>query len=482
MTPAQLMALALEEKASLAAAQVVFNLGAALFPQQLPFAADGSRYQTAVTPRRAGKTYATAAKLLSVARAKPGGVALYITLSRVNAKRIVWRVLQELNARFSLGGRVSEGDLCIALPNGSRVLLAGANDNTEVEKFRGMPISVAVIDEAQSFPPYLEALIDEVLEPALTDFNGSIALIGTPGPVPVGYFYRACRSDEWAHHNWSVFDNIHLERKSGKTIRSMLEATLRRRGITEDDPIIRREWFGEWCLDVNSLVFAWNAGRNAAEAPTCRHHVLGIDFGFDDSDALAVLGWNDDSPAVYLVYEWVGAKQSISQLMARVSELHGRYKPLAVVADTGGLGKKIADELQRRTRVPVEAADKARKLEHIELLNDALRAGRFFAPADSRFASDCLMVEWNRDNPEKPKIGDRFHSDILDAALYAYMRCLAWLHTPPPEAPPAPHTLAWLQAQQDATMRQMEEEFEREASLNRQRQQDEVESLLWEYR
>ena len=52
-----------------------FPLEAALFPQQLPFAADGARYLTAVTPRRAGKTYAIAAKLLSVAQQKPGSTA-----------------------------------------------------------------------------------------------------------------------------------------------------------------------------------------------------------------------------------------------------------------------------------------------------------------------------------------------------------------------------------------------------------------------
>lgn len=450
-----------------------------LFEKQLPYAEEKARQITAVCSRRAGKTYACAALLLAVALQKRGCVALYVTKSRINAKRIIWDTVKELNTLYALGGIPLEAELCLALPNGSRVYLAGAQHEAEIEKFRGLPLGVVVVDEAQLLPGYLKKLIDEVLAPALMDYNGAMALVGTPGPVPVGYFYECCQSPAWAHHAWTVFDNPHILRKSGKTPQALLDEELARRGVTVNDAVIRREFFAEWSVDTNALVFRFDAKTNARAPLSHENHVVGIDLGFDDADAIAVLGWSRDSDKLDLVYEWVGAKQTISKLMAQVQKVYDTFAPLAVVADTGGLGKKIAEELMERTGIPIEAAEKERKLEHIELLNDALRTGRLFAPADSRFAQDCMLVEWDKSNPEKPKISDRFHSDVCDAVLYAFRRSLAWLYTAPAPAKPRVNTPEWFEAQAAAEKRQLEEYVEEQFQRNRQNQADEKESTQW---
>ena len=467
-------------EADVEAEAVDFDLARVLFREQLPFGVDSSRYQTAVTPRRAGKTYAIDAKLFAVARAKPGCVALYITLSRVNAKRIAWETLKEFNRVFCLGAEVLEGELGMLLPNGSRIYLSGANDRSEVEKFRGLALGLVVVDEAQSFPAYLSQLVDEVLAPALTDYAGTIALVGTPGPVPIGYFYDKCHSPEWQHHTWSVFDNVHLSRKSGRSTQSLLEDELKRRGVSAEDPVIQREWFGRWVLDTNSLVFRFDvAGNSRVRTLPATDFVVGVDLGWDDADAISVLGWNGTSPELDLVHEWVGAKQTISKLLERVRDVHEKYKPLAVVMDTGGLGKKIAEEIQERTGIPIEAADKARKLEHIELLNDALRTRRLFAPRESRFASDCQLVEWDKSNPEKPKISSRFHSDICDSVLYAYMRAMHWLAVPEKSPPPRIGTPDWHQARQLEDTQRNEEYWETQMRLNKDKLQAERDVDQW---
>lgn len=452
----------------------VFRLEELLFQQQIPFGLDQARYQTAVTPRRAGKTYAIAAKLLAVALRKPGCTCLYLTLSRLNAKRIVWEVVKELNRRYELGGTVLEGDLCVSFASGSRIYLSGASDRGEIEKFRGLALGIVVIDEAQSFPRYLEQLVDEVLVPALTDYAGTLALVGTPGPVPVGYFHDKTRHAAWAHHGWSVFDNVHLARKSGRTTQSLLEDELARRGVTVDDPIIQREWFGRWVLDTNSLVFRYDAARNGRRVPENHHtdHVISVDLGFDDSDAIAVLGWSADSPALDLVVERITAKQTITPLLAQIQELYDRFNPQAIIMDMGGLGKKIAEELQERSGLPIEAADKARKLEHIELLNDAMRTGRMWAPVDSRFANDCMLVEWDKSDPHKPEISDRFHSDICDAVLYGWRYCQQWLHVPAAAPRARPNSQEWHEEQKRATATELEQMFEAEAQRNADEQRE----------
>ena len=145
-------------------------------------------------------------------------------------------------------------------------------------------------------------------------------------------------------------------------------------------------------------------------------------------------------------------KQTITQLGEKLVALNEKYSPLAIVLDFGGLGKKIAEELSSRFGLGIEAAEKERKLEHIELLNDAMRTGLFHAKKDSRFAQDCLLVEWDKSNPEKPKISDRFHSDACDMVLYGYRRAMHWL------AEAAPEELGTEDAMEKELMDRMESE------------------------
>ncbi len=291
----------------------------------------------------------------------------------------------------------------------------------------------------------------------LFDFAGTLALTGTPGPVPNGYFYDACHSENYKHFGWTMFDNPHIELKSGMTAQALVEREMKRKGVTIEDPIIQRECFGKWTTDFNALVFRYDKVLNHYDVlprhDTPDSYVLGIDLGFDDSDALAVIGFNEKEKAAYLVHEAVYEKQGITELADQIDKLISTYGPNRVVMDTGGLGKKIAEEMRKRYALPIYPAEKARKFEYIELLNDALRTRRFFAKSDGRFAQDCMLVEWDRENiTEKLKVSDKFHSDICDAVLYAYRESLHWLYQP--EAPIIKiHSPEWLLQQE----REMEE-------------------------
>lgn len=432
-----------------------FDLSQILFPKQHAFVSDPKPFKTAVCSRRAGKTIGCAAALLKSARARADGVNVYITRSRKNAKRILWSTLKRMNREYGFGGTPNESDLCIQFPNGATIHLAGANDRDAIEDFRGLAMPLVVVDEAQSLPAYLEELVDDVLEPALMDYDGSLVLIGTPAPVPVGYFYDCATSDEWAHHSWTVFDNPHIERKSGKPPQAHLDRALKRRGVTVDDPKIQREWFGRWVYDPNSLVFRFDAGSNYFDAlPRVDRpwqHVIGVDLGHDDADAIDVEAFSESDPNVYGVEELVQPKQTVTALAEQLAKMVEKYRPLAVVMDTGGLGKKIAAEITMRFGIPIKAAEKARKLEFIELMNDALRTGRMKVRRGSHFAHDANLVEWDRDKskPDKLVISDRYHSDIADAKLYAFRESLHWLHQPPQETPP-PGTPEWFDAEQKA--------------------------------
>ncbi len=447
-----------------------FRLEDYLFDKQLAFIQDSCPFKVANCSRRAGKSTGVAADLVMTALMFPECTALYITGTRADAKKIIWAEVLKFNRTYSLGGKPNVSELSVAFSNGSIVRLAGAKDEAEVEKIRGQlpPVKKAYIDEAQNIRDrVLVKLIDDVLEAALLDYSGSMALLGTPRPVQAGYFYRIShnlddnykplKSSVWSVHHWTFFDNPHIARKAKTTHQALLERVLTRRGVTVSNPSIQREFFGKWENDADSLVVRYNAAlNNYDDVPNLTHYVLGVDIGHDDADAIAVIGWNESSPKCYLVEEYLKRGQGITELADAIEKFVRIFNPVKVVIDTGGLGKKIAEELRRRRALPLVAAEKTRKFEFIELMNDALRTGNLMAKVTSQFAEDSSLLEWDKDAKlDKPKVKDTFHSDIIDAVLYAYREAMHWLYRPEVLKAPfkSPEYFAQLEAEMEEAAR-----------------------------
>jgi len=429
-----------------------FSLDAFLFDKQLEFVNDPSPFKVAVCSRRSGKTTACAAHLIQTAITNPNSNSLYITITKDMVKRNLWKEMRKINTAHKLGGQENLADLTITFPNGATIYTSGCNDRAEVEKFRGMAIKLCYIDECQSFRAYIKDLIDDVIGPALMDYNGSLCLIGTPGPTPTGYFHEcAVELADWSKHHWTYWENPFIPITSGKTHQQLFEREIKRRGLGPEDPSIQREWYGKWVLDSDSLLIRYAEAKNHYQdlLPQVKYnYIMGIDVGFKDADALAILAWSEQDPCTYLVEELITTKQGLTELVEQVKLLQEKYKVDKIVMDMGGLGLKMGEEMIRRHSIPVEAADKARKMENIELLNDALRSGKFKAKSKSRFAQDSYLVEIDRDKstPDKIKVSDRFHSDIIDSVLYAFKLSYAFSYEKP-KAAPKWGTKEWAEAQ-----------------------------------
>lgn len=435
-----------------------FVLENILFDKQLAFVQDQSPFKVAVCSRRAGKTISCAAHLIHTALSTPDVSCLYITLSSVSGKRIIWKDLKKFVKDYGVKCKINEIELSLTFENQSIVYLSGAKDTTEIEKFRGMAMKLVYIDECQSFRAYIKDLIDDIIGPALMDYNGTLCLIGTPGPVPTGYFHDcAVKNENWSKHHWTFFENPHIPIKAKVSHQVLFDREMKRRGIKDpvNDPSVQREWYGKWVLDADSLLIHYNADINdfnvLPQINAKWNYILGIDVGFNDADALAVLAWSDLSPHTYLVEELLVSKQGITELAAQIAVLQKRYDISKMIMDMGGLGKKIGEELSKRYLLPVEAADKVRKMENVELLNDALRTGHFKASAKSKFAEDSFLVEIDRDKstPDRIKVSDFYHSDIIDAVLYAFKFSPAYSYEPPKAPKPKWGTQEWAEDQVD---------------------------------
>ncbi len=408
------------------------------FPQQDKFVDDPAQFIAALCTRRAGKSNGLSGKFLKTMLKYPGSLCRYIALTRDSGKDIMWPVLEEMNQRKLHKAELIESKLTMVLPNNARLKIYGADMKNFVRRLRGVKSPGTGVDEAQEFEPsHLENLVDNILTPAMADYqDGWLALTGTPGPIPRGMFFDITEHGklDYAVHKWSLYDNPYL---AGP--REFVEKLKAKHKWSDDNPTLLREWLGKWVLDLDSLLIRYDHKINHFERldPKGWETVMGIDIGFNDADAICILAWAENDPCTFLIDEFVMEKQGLTELVDQIKRLSSKYNVSKMVIDEGGLGKKLAEEMRRRHGVPVQPADKKRKFENVAFLNDALRLAKFKAPKTSRFVEDSyqLQIDWDRSTPEKLAVKKGFHSDIIDAVLYAFKESPAFAFVKPKAAP-----------------------------------------------
>lgn len=449
----------------------LINLGQS-FPAQCKFTEDESRYIVAQCSRRAGKTNGLAIKFFKTMEKHPKSQCVYLSLTLESARDIMWPVLHELNDKYALGCTFLESKLTMTYPNGATLKLFGADMKNFIKRLKGRKYPGVAIDEAQDFGTHLRSLVDDVLTPSISDYSDSwIAVTGTPGPVPQGYFFEITQEKKYgfSYHEWTLLDNPYMPDPAG-----FIEDLKKKRGWDDENPTLKREWLNKWVLDAQSLWIQYKASVDHYETlPTVLPHkfnyVLGIDLGFRDADALAVVAWSDAEPNTYLVEEVITTKQGITALVGQINALRQKYDFCRMVIDEGGLGKKIAEEIRREHHIPVMPADKALKQQNVEFLNDALRLGRFRANKNSRFALDSYLVQidWEKSTADRIVVKKQPHSDIIDAVLYAFRESPAFTYREPPKKL-IPGTAEWAAKQQSDMFNAALEHFMEKAEKERE--------------
>lgn len=435
-----------------------------LFPEQDAFVFDNAQFITALCTRRAGKSTGLGRRFKEIMDRYPGCLTRYLALTRDSAKDIMWNALQELNEANGWNCRFVESTLTMIAPNESRLRLYGADMKNFIRRLRGAKTAANAIDEAQEFSDsVLTDLVDNILTPSMADYDNSwLALTGTPGPIPRGYFYDATEGGVGGYvtHRWSLYQNPYLP-----NAQEFVDKLKARKKWTDSNPTFLREYKGLWVLDVDSLLVRYSEQINHFETLPIQKYtaIMGIDIGFNDADAIAILLWSPSDPCTYLVEECITAGQGLTELVEQVQRLAKKWEVSKMVIDEGGLGKKLAEEMRRRHKVPVHAAEKQRKFENVAFLNDALRMGKFKAKKDSRFAEDSLRVQIDQDKttPDRLVVKKGFHSDIIDAVLYAFVASPAFSYEKPVDKP-AYRSREWFEQEEMQMERDTEERLKAE--------------------
>lgn len=413
-------------------------------PKQLEFILDPAPQRVALCGRQAGKTTVCCIDLIDTCLRIPNASCIYIALTRETAKKIIWKDLKLFDREMGFGCNFREQELVMDFPNGSSISLSGCVTKDDIEKFRGNRNHLVVIDEAGSFPPFLEELVIDVLSPTLLRHRGRLSMLGTPRPVPAGFFFEAAEEGKrgFKRFHWTLADNPHV--LAGDTPAQVFDAKRKERGLppggSGDDARFKREYFGTWVCDRYSRAFQWDDSNHFEddEVPwddlRC---VIGVDTGHEHKDAIAVLGWSPTDPEhrLFLVEEWVreGEDRGFEPIAKRLRKMAERWRcENEIYIDPAAGGSKFAIDASRIHGVTLRVATKPDKEAYLDLVNDDLRSGRLRIRKDtiqkrSIAAADAMQAYWDRSRARARIVG--IHSDIWDAILYAHRRCSHWRPT-----------------------------------------------------
>lgn len=439
--------------------------------KQARFVQDPSRYLAAMCTRRAGKSNGLAYRFFRAAQKHPGSLCPYITLTRRSAYNIMWPIFKQVAHDRGIAATFTKSDLTITLEeNGSQIQLFGADTENFINRLRGPKYPFAAVDEAQSFKEHINELLDDVLTPAIGDYeDGAVAITGTPGPVAAGLFYDITRGRVeqmgFSVHEWSWADNPYL-----KNYQAFVDDLRRRRGWDENHPTYRREWLGQWVQDLDAMVYKFLWERNVTQVlPLSEtwHYVLGVDLGYDpDPSAFVLCAYSPYHPKLYVIDTYKQTKMIVSDVAERIKYYLKSYPYAKIVIDAGGQGKQIAEEMRQRYQIPLHAAEKQGKSGFIELMNSDFARGniQLLQSCALPLANEYRDLIWDatkKDRKEDP----RFPNHLSDAALYAWRYCYnyAWQNKPVKTNPHSEQAI--------------DEFFEREARKIEQAQRDRQEDM-----
>ena len=378
---------------------------------------------------RAGKSFAnlgkTAHKDMSDTR---WGRIVITSATEQKVKQLYWEKLKSAKKALNLPWDFKDKDSQIVTPN-SEIVFRGLKDINNANKDQGFTIKMCIIDEPQTIrPDILKHYIENVIRPRCIELNAEICLTGNPPHFPFPYLKDLYNNKEVRTITTNFFDNESLTMKQKV---DFLEKERKRLGVIkgEEPPAFRREYFGEMIEDTDLVIFKPTKEKNvfhqlplydAQENPIVWEKVMGVDVGSDDSDAVVVVYYSGVLNKVFIVEEFEKSGQNIKQLADKINIYSNNHGGIDIkVIDTGGLGKKVNLDLAERYDVHLIPAEKHEKMTFVEIMKAEIDSGNVLFKEGSALMKEMERIIYTIDR-EKIDGKKGYHSDLLDAALYAF--------------------------------------------------------------
>ena len=385
--------------------------------------------------RRIGKT-TLSTRLMVKDCIRPNRHALFIGLKFETAINLAFdetvRVAESVGLVIT---KKSKNDGNIEFTNGSKITFKGNYTVRDQDtNFQGDHYSLVVIDEVQS-QKNVQHLIDDLLRPAMTDYPDSTMLLtGTPPRIKGTYAEKIWKEFKgWKHYSWTMAENPFIINEN-HTVESIIEDICREKGITPDTPFIKREYFGSWEYDLESMVF--KDYQKYKEIPVTfipTDIAIGTDYGFSDYNSIIALAYNRTTSQAYVISERKFNKATVTDIINACKEVFEYCKKFAIERNSNFDFAKLAFycdtsdqsityELNTNYKIPAYNCYKYDKKMAIAQLSDWCRTGKIMIPEDGILQDEFERTVYKRDEQDNITSeidDDLFHPDATDALLYA---------------------------------------------------------------
>ena len=405
-----------------------------------------AKYLFLMAGRRGGKTEGLHEWFSDEFVENPGARCLYIGLTLTTAMTLMWQPMMDTFAQLGIkikshnrveGTIVTESD--------GMMKFGGNTTKDEREKNRGPYWDRVAIDECQS-QKELRYLVESIISPTLIDKNGQLACGGT-GPRVRGTYWEelflGAKADgspvypDALRLNWNLTQNPFIPDHENQL------ANIRKdKNLTETDPLYIREYLGRIAYDDDALVLRLNDSNTftdvdltswiASQSVTYVRFVGGLDFGFEDADALAIWCYSTTRQERFLIYEWKANRTGTAQIAEEVGKgiAYVRDNPIFakvvnktfnVHADTGGNAITPFDLSQPPYNLPIQAAYKQERDMAFEMFQDEARRGVVKFRKGGILWDEALKTIYKRNEQDQltREVDDEtYHPDQMMACMY----------------------------------------------------------------
>jgi hypothetical protein len=385
-----------------------------------------ARFRAFFAGRRGGKTTLVQHEMIEAAVNNPRCAVVYIGPTINLAVKTVWQELKEWSE--PLGAVANEANHWITFPNGAVIYILGAETKATIDRVRGIKRIVYLAwDEQQNYKSDFAIYgVGSVITPALADRQGRLVLLGT-GSHPSGYWHDVVTKSDLGYRvaKWTIWDNPTI-----KDADKEVERACKQRGVTRQDPYIRREWGSpevgiEFTTDSERSVFPRIVAR-PLELLAGGRYVIGGDVGSVDKSAVAVYWLHRNFQGIALVASEKRLTKGTSDQIALFREYAERYAKLSndsrvlLAIDPGGGGKGVIEDLARLGGFyEVLPAEKWDKGFNCRMMADDIRTEFLtILPGNKAVVDGLEALEWEPGH-EGHKL--RGHADdAADGGLYGW--------------------------------------------------------------
>ena len=364
--------------------------------------------------RRFGKSYMMTLYAIEFALQNPGSKIKVAIPTAKNLRLINKPIMADImkDCPTHLRPRYMTQDGLWRFPNGSEVILHGAENRARIENLRGTACDLALIDEG-AFISELEYLVQDILLPMTLTSNGRIVVASTPPKDPRHFFVKmmavAKAQDSYAHR--TIHDEktvgVYCEESGGEDSRTWRSEYLCEILPMDEDAVV----IPEWNKNEKELV-------KAHKRPAFFIPVTVVDSGYLDCTGILLAYYDFEEAKIIIEDELMVNKKTTEEISILIKDIEKRtwgdipveYRvidaPLQQIADFSSHGlecfppaKTTIESMTNKLRLLVQSK------------------GVLVNPRCKNLISQLSHAMW--DNSRKKFVReDGHHNDLLAACVY----------------------------------------------------------------